>query len=553
MENNVLTALLEIVKLDSPWQDSKNMEWETRDGALKDVIEAERKGLYNLPKVCFHLKRAFFEELWREKSKYGIVIIRGPRRIGKTSSLKYLVREMIKKGWNRESIFYITLDNEKLFGILQKKKILRELLTEIIRKNEDKKPLIIILDEVTFYKGWARALKNLVDNGDIGEGIGIITTGSYSLDLSTARSELPGRFGPLGENAGGEIFFPPRRFVEVAECLLPKDFIKEFSKDFGHVGKRMGFLEYFAGYQTKLQRILYGYENKANSFLDKYYDSLHALLERYMLTGGYPKAFFEGVLSEEKGELRVSDARYLDDIYKLFVGDSKKFGLSEKETANILSSILLPSMRISKDYSTLFEGLGVKKEQQKKYMKYFETSGLFSFLSSISSPEEIKPDARIVRPAGKKLKLIVNDPAAFFAFYFGSRDTSVFNNAQEFLKKEIIREHLFESIIVSHLKYIPSVMIHGSSNLGYILYSKGNEQEEEVVDGLVWYINHEGDFILLPVEVKYGNINKKQIENKIQELEKFNMKRLIVITNSNHIEIEERCVFVPAEFFLLLL
>lgn len=52
----------------------------------------------------------------------GVVVIRGPRRVGKTSTLKYLVKTMIEEGYDRKSFFYISLDNEKLFFALGRKR-----------------------------------------------------------------------------------------------------------------------------------------------------------------------------------------------------------------------------------------------------------------------------------------------------------------------------------------------------------------------------------------------------------------------------------------------
>ena len=162
----------QIIVSDSSWL--KDGTWYKRDGSLKDIISAEEIGLFEPPKTFFHLKKKFFNEIFKDKSKWGIIIVRGPRRIGKTSTIKYLIKTMIEKGYPRESFIYISLDNEKLLFILEKKKMLKEFVETIIEKF-DRRPLIIVLDEVTFYKGWARAIKNLIDNGKISDGIGAVS------------------------------------------------------------------------------------------------------------------------------------------------------------------------------------------------------------------------------------------------------------------------------------------------------------------------------------------------------------------------------------------
>ena len=546
-----ITELIELVFEDSSW--IKDEKWYEKDGSLREVIEAEKLGLFEPPKIFFHLKKNFFERIFKERNKWGIVIIRGPRRIGKTSTLKYLVKEMIEKGYPKESFFYISLDNEKLLEILEKRRMLRGFLKELIKKFEDKKPLIIILDEVTFYKGWARALKNLVDSGDVSEGIGIIATGSYSIELSSARSELSGRYGPLGERLGGEIFFYPRRFIEVSENLLGKEFRKFFSRTFGKIGKRFGILEFLAGYQENAENVHYEYERKINEMIEKYLDDLRGVLEIYKFSGGYPRAFFEAIItSQEKGEMKTSDARYKDDIFELFVTDCRKFKLDEEILKRILVNITFPSMQISRNFDTILSGIEfVKKNEISRYIKYFKASGLIDFIPSISSPKEINISAKSVLPSSKNLKLIVTDPAAFISFYLCSRGVTknIFSRARKLISGKV-ENALMESIVISHLRYLP--FNPSFSNTGYIL-ERADKEEEELADAFVWYVNHRNELVTMAIEVKNTEkIDKEDIEETSEKLKDYNVKRMIVVSKSKKFEVTEDYVNLPIEIFLLL-
>lgn len=537
----------------NPWHDPKNKDWFMKDGALREAMEAERNGLYTPPKVLFFMKKYFLDEIFANPQKWGVVIVLGPRRVGKTSTFKYWVREKIDPGVSEKSIIYLSLDQDELFIPLEKSRKLREFIGGVIgRYKKPGKPLVIILDEVTFYKGWARSIKNLVDSGDIGPGIGVVATGSYSMDLSSAKRELSGRYGPLGEELKGEVIFHPRRFIEVAESVLGSDFKNLFGRKFGSFGRRTGIIEYLAGIQTEINNIKYNYDKALKQFVDTHYHDLHSLFDNiYMVTGGYPRAIYEAIMSQRNGKRIVSDARYRDDIYTLFVTDSIKFGLSEKELKDILLKIDLPSLQVPHDFSTFSH---LKKEDTKRYKEYLEVSGLFSFLPNIS-PKDIDLKSRAVRAGTDTMKMVVNDPAAFLSIYLCSRGVTseMLGHAIKVLRENQVREHLSESIVLSHLKHIPMIQISNPDNVGYISF---REDGREVADGFCWYINRKNELCLIAMESKCAKnkLNLRDIENRASwAKEKFNVKRLIVVTNLKHLEITEKYSILPIEIFLSLL
>jgi len=285
-----------IIKNQNPWHDPANRDWYLKDGALRELMDADNEGLYESPKIYYFLKERFFRPLYSNDRAYGVLIIRGPRRIGKTSTLKYMIKDYIQRGYTPDSFIYLSLDSDELLREFDRKRYLRELVDEIIKRfKKENKPLIIILDEVTFYKGWARAIKNLIDSGSIGPGIALIATGSYSLDLSSAKRELAGRFGPLGERLRGEQFFYPRRFIEMAESILGSKFQGSIRGMFGSgSGRRIGLMEYFSGFQTDTNGMFYNYKGFLNKILQAYYDDLHNLFENiYLYTGGYPRSIYD--------------------------------------------------------------------------------------------------------------------------------------------------------------------------------------------------------------------------------------------------------------------
>lgn len=544
-----IDELLQIAIKESPWHKDEFGDWAAKDGALREIIVAEKEGYYEPPKALFFLKEEFFKAIHTSREKFGIVIIRGPRRVGKTSTLKYLIKEMISRGYDKESFFYVSLDDERLLEMLEKKKMLKEFLTALIQKYSPLKPIILILDEVTFYKGWARALKNLVDNGVIGPGVGIIATGSYSLDLSSAKSELKGRLGPLGEDLRGDVFFSTRRFIEVVESLLGKSFKSFIKNTLGNVGRRLGLLEFLAGFQDKFEAAKYSYRSKIDELVKNHYDDLHRIFEIYKYAGGYPRAFVEALASSKKGRASVSDARYKDDIYDLLVTDCRKFKLDENELQKILLQIKSPAIKIAPNFDTLKAG-NMKKEELSKYIDYLEASGLFMFVPNVSSPTEIDPSSLTIIPSGKIRKLVVTDPAVFLALYYCSRNVvDIYKKANTQLPQGI-QEAIFEAITISHLRFLP--LAPPFKNIAYVL--EANDAGKELADALIWYPNYKGKFISMPIEVKSGtNLNQKELLSKAKVLkDEYKLGRLVVVANTKNFEIYEHFVIMPIELFLLL-
>lgn len=546
--DQLLSKFQEKVEADSPWRDLNNKTWYLNDGSLKLINEADNLHLFHPPKRFFWVKKKFFDAAYDNLSEYGVLIIRGPRRIGKTSTLKYTIKRLIEEGRDPKSFFYISLDETAFLEKLDSD-ILEEGIENIIKISATLRPIFIILDEVTFCRGWARAIKNLVDRGTIRSGICLIATGSHSIDLSSAKSELSGRYGKLGDSVNGEMFFSQRRFIEIAESLSDREFRSFYSQNIGDVGKRLGLLKYISGYSTQEDETKFGYKAKLDLLMEKFYERLHAAFEIYKITGGYPKAIFECTKSILDHQTKtVTDARYKLDIYDLLVSDSKKFKLSEDTLKRIMLLFKYPSMEISKDYSTFLNYLKeINLDELKKYLKYLKESGIISFFERISSKEEVDIASKNIMPKDLKHKIVFNDPAAFIAVFCCSRQQSEIQKSFEEAPK-LDHDLLLESIVLSHLKQIPISPIY--ENVGYI---KLGEQKEELADGLAWYYDAiEKQLIEIAVEVKNTDDTPKKITDRVTALHEFHVKRLIIVSSTKKLEIYPDYIIIPVELFLLL-
>lgn len=143
-----------------------------------------------------------------------IFILRGPRRVGKTTLLKLLVRRLLlEEKHNPPAVFYYSLervaDYDQLFNLI------REYLNYARPRSQQR--LHLFLDEVTFVDGWVRAIKDLADRGDL-KNTTLTLTGSNVLELSASGERLPGRRGEIFQP---DINFYPLHFGQFLEVVKP--------------------------------------------------------------------------------------------------------------------------------------------------------------------------------------------------------------------------------------------------------------------------------------------------------------------------------------------
>ena len=121
-------SAIEIVREQNPW-------WEDRDAIHRDEY------VRNLDNSKFAWVPRFIENLEFEPAVYSL---RGPRRIGKTTLLGYLIRLLIENNVNPRDIVFISCDS------LSSWTELRDVLRFIVSRNERK---YIFIDEASFISG----------------------------------------------------------------------------------------------------------------------------------------------------------------------------------------------------------------------------------------------------------------------------------------------------------------------------------------------------------------------------------------------------------------
>jgi predicted AAA+ superfamily ATPase len=134
---------------------------------------------------------------------YSLNFIIGPRQTGKTTGIKLLINQLLKKNVP-ESIFYF--DCTLLTTAESLIKVLDEYLE--IKKSEKIRNSFIFLDEVTNLNGWWKIVKGYVDMGIFKDDV-ISISGSSSTKLKGEAELFPGRRG-----RGKDVLVLPLMFKE---------------------------------------------------------------------------------------------------------------------------------------------------------------------------------------------------------------------------------------------------------------------------------------------------------------------------------------------------
>jgi predicted AAA+ superfamily ATPase len=142
----------------------------------------------------------------------GVYILRGPRQVGKTTLIKGIIKEKLKKA-QPDSVFFFSAESGYPL-----EKAIREFLDFSGAKTK-----AMFLDEVTGDGLWATKIKYLIDSGKITDKDLVVATGSSSIDLKAGAERLPGR-----HVEGREYLFYPYSFRDYTGSDAPACGILDF-------------------------------------------------------------------------------------------------------------------------------------------------------------------------------------------------------------------------------------------------------------------------------------------------------------------------------------
>lgn len=158
----------------------------------------EGRALPMLPPHRRHLVRQIHRRL--ELRLAPIVVVRGPRQIGKTTAQLHFVEDMLRAGLGGRYILRVQFDDLRetadfdspILRIIDwfERTILDCTLNEAARRGEQ---VYVLLDEVQNLDNWAPQLKALVDSSTVQ----VVVTGSSALRIEAGRDSLAGRINTL--------------------------------------------------------------------------------------------------------------------------------------------------------------------------------------------------------------------------------------------------------------------------------------------------------------------------------------------------------------------
>ncbi len=157
------------------------------------------------------------KQLFDGKGNYDVLILAGPRRLGKTSLMKKLIENNQNK--KRGDFIYLVLDDFEIKKIV-KEKGLKHLIMKYI--NKLKQPVVIIIDEASAIEDWDFHVKNVFDHFTrMGIKFLLIITGSLGIRLIKRASNILGRRGDIPQlsSISNPGIILPYKFSEYAESI----------------------------------------------------------------------------------------------------------------------------------------------------------------------------------------------------------------------------------------------------------------------------------------------------------------------------------------------
>ncbi|MCF2140854.1 MAG: ATP-binding protein [Candidatus Lokiarchaeota archaeon] len=322
---------------------------------------------------------------------FSLHFLTGPRQVGKTTTIKILIHNLLENGENPHNILYYPCD--ELINFQELGEILDNFISRQISRNSS--ITIIILDEITFVKEWWRAIKSRIDQNLFKKSI-LIITGSSSIELLKEKERFPGRRGN-----GQDYLLLPLSFQEYTSLFLKDLVISSFNSS------------------LTVEQII-----QPNLI---YKNRIQALFQDYLKTGGFPipiQNFFN------LKKIQMSTKRtYLDWIR----GDLLKFKKNETYMKEIFKYLL--ESRVSPiSWLSISKNTSINSPHTvNAYIETLENLYLLNILYLIS------PEKQIKYRKNKKIHFI---------------DPFIVKILSEYTNSTVLSENLVESIVASHFSRI---------------------------------------------------------------------------------------------------
>lgn len=347
-----MTVDIERLQVNNPW-------WKSPKEILGDPLIAEfetQKLRYLHPLLSsFPLK------------KDGVITIRGPRRVGKSTLFRLLIKKLLlEEKIPKEAVFSFPCDLLPTFDDLYE--VVNSYL-DYARPRTDSR-LFLFLDEISFVTDWQRAIKELVDRRALKNAL-VCLTGSSILDLKFGSEYLSGRRGDISP---ADIFYYPLSFKEFVNLVKP-----DINTD----------------------------ETPFN--LNYSLPVLHKLFSDFLITGGFPKTINEFYTLGQ-----INNSTY-ETFLTWVENDLHKAGKSEKIAYSLISEVFR-TLTTPVSYLSLAKSAGlVSHLAAQEYLDILEKMFVLFDLNALLV-EQKRPDFK------KNKKIYFTDPFIYNALYLKTHE-----------------------------------------------------------------------------------------------------------------------------------
>ncbi|HXC25892.1 MAG TPA: ATP-binding protein [Gemmatimonadaceae bacterium] len=277
--------------------------------------------------------------------KFGAVhTLRGPRQVGKTTTVKRLIRRLLGAGAQR--VLYYSFDLHEEYQAIP------EVITAAKQLRRDSQgPWYLFLDEVTSVREWQRGLKYAWDRGMIREDCTLVT-GSSAHDVRRGAEQLPGRRGD-----GDDFLQLPMSF---------RDFWLAVQPSVQEEPQRIDLPED----TVIVDEFLTPHGRRVCDALFLRFETLERALLAYQRVGGFPAAVRDYLTQTDE---QVS-ARTLRLVWNAIAGDIAKAGRDATAAVKLLEATGI-SLGSPLKWVNAADAMGVASQSTaKEYMEYLAES-----------------------------------------------------------------------------------------------------------------------------------------------------------------------------------
>ncbi len=442
-----------------------------------------------------------------------IYTIRGPRQVGKTTTVKLIIKELLlKKNTKPENIFFWSTERNNKEEL---HKILQTFFDWRARFPDERK--YIFIDEICSVDDWSHEIIYFANKGNL-ENCSLLLTGSHSMDIKQSTELMPGRRGGK-ENESLDKILVPMKFAEFVRLVWPEFIDQMFdNKIIKQKDKKEKFFNLFEGKISERLKDLQVYQKQLDN-----------LLEIYLLTGGIPSAI------NEYFEKEIISQRTYNIYLTAMLGDLKRYNYKEhyfkQITREIFKTVANPI-----SWNQFTKNTEIKSHNT--VQEYISTIGELFIATTIYRISIHDQKAHLFMK-----KIYVQDPFIFHtldAWSNGKKD--FFKNAKANILNPEIKSKLIETVVQNHLCRFayalnPSDFFDQKDHIFY--YEDKNKKEVDFI------LKDENK--LYPIEVKY--------QNQINSEDFFGFKAFSkgVIVTKNELGLHRNFVKIPVALFLLLI